>query len=57
MIAADLMYCTPIECCVQPTAYTNMPVRSRPELRQSVSATFRNKCFGIPHVSSTISGV
>ena len=26
------MYCTPTECCVQPTLYTNAVVRSRPEL-------------------------
>ena len=39
MIAAVRMICTPTVCCVQPTAYANADVRSRPEFAQSASAT------------------
>jgi hypothetical protein len=35
MIAAVRMIWTPTVCCVQPTAYANEPVRSRPEFSQS----------------------
>ena len=41
MIAAVRMYWTPTVCWVQPTEYTNAEVRSRPEFRQSDSATWR----------------
>ena len=41
-IAAVRMYCTPTVCCVQPTAYANAVVRSRPELSVSSSPTRRN---------------
>jgi len=56
-MAAVRMYCTPTLCCVQPTAYANALVRSRPELSHSASATRRNRSGGTPQTRSTNSGV
>jgi len=48
---AARIICTPVVCCVQPTAYTTALVRSRPELAQSNSAT-RRMASGVqpPHL-------
>ncbi len=51
------MYCTPTVWWVQPTAYTNAVVRSRPEFSVTALATSRNCSCGTPHTSATISGV
>ncbi len=51
------MSCTPVVCWVQPTAYTNALVLSRPEFAMRVSATLMNSSFGVPQIFSTISGV
>ncbi len=56
-MAAVRMYCTPTVCCVQPTEYTNAPVRSRPEFSPSASATSRKVSWGTPQICSTSSGV
>ena len=42
MIAAPRMYCTPTECCVQPTEYTHAVVRSRPLFAVTASQTLAN---------------
>ncbi len=57
MIDADRMYCGPTVCWVQPTLYTNAPVRWRPELIVSARHTSRNGSWGTPQIRSTISGV
>ncbi len=54
---AARIICTPVVCCVQPTAYTTAPDRSGPALFHNVSNTFRNVARGVPQTSSTISGV
>jgi len=56
-IDAVRMYCTPTVCCVQPTAYANAVVRSRPLLSASRFAMRSKTSRGVPHTSSTISGV
>jgi len=57
MIAAVRISWTPTVCCVQPTAYTNAPVRSGPELTHSDSATARNSPTVQPQAFATNSGV
>ncbi len=47
----------PSVCCVQPTAYTKLLVRSGPELATSVRATRSNASGPMPQTRSTISGV
>ena len=54
-IAADLMCCTPVVCWVQPTAYTQAVVISRPLLRTSVCASRAKSAGLIPHTRSTSS--
>ena len=56
-IDAARMIWTPLVWWVQPTAYANAVVRSRPELRVISSATRRNVSCGMPQTRSTISGV
>src|SRR6266568_4685480 len=56
-MAAVRMHCTPMVCCVQPTAYTHAVVLDRPEFSTSVSATAANAFGGIPQACSTSSGV
>ena len=56
-IDAARMYCTPTVCWVQPTEYTHIVVRSRPELAQIASATCMNWAGLIPQTRETISGV
>lgn len=56
-IDAVRMYWTPTVCCVQPTAYANAVVRSRPEFCAIVSQIRRNSSRGTPQIRSTISGV
>jgi hypothetical protein len=56
-IAAVRMYCAPTVCCVQPTAYANAVVRSRPEFSVIARHTLRNSSLGTPQICSTASGV
>ena len=56
MLAAR-MNCTPSECWVQPTAYTNSAVRSGPELSVRCRQTCANVSGAIPQTRRTMSGV
>ena len=51
------MIWTPIECCVQPSAYMTVPTRWALPVDVTTSATLRNVSFGVPQIFSTISGV
>jgi hypothetical protein len=57
MIEAARMFCTPVVCCVQPTEYTIIDVRSGPELAMRSSTSLPNSSSLTPQVSATNSGV
>src|SRR5215470_19078920 len=56
-IAIELMFCEPLECCVQPSAYMLVMVLVGDEHSATICAIFRNLSFGVPEMRSTISGV
>ena len=51
------MFCAPIECWVQPSAYRKVATLSRFAHSPSISHTFRNWSFGVPVMLLTMSGV
>ncbi|MNL87648.1 hypothetical protein D3C87_2168920 [compost metagenome] len=51
------MICEPMECCVQPSAYSTVAARLGLAVDASISHTFRNLSFGVPHTRSTMSSV
>ena len=51
------MFCEPLECWVQPSAYIDVMNLSLADVSAIISATFRNLSFGVPQMRSTISGV
>ena len=51
------MFWAPVVCCVQPSAYIDVIVRSGVEVEPIISQIFRNLSFGVPQIRSTISGV
>ncbi len=57
IIAAVRMFCDPLECCVQPSAYMIVIARSPLAVSATHSATVRNLSFGVPLMRSTTSGV
>ena len=56
-IAMARMFCEPLECCVQPSAYIEVIVRSPLAVVAISSQICRNFAFGEPQIRSTISGV
>ena len=56
-IAMPRMFCEPLECCVQPSAYIDVMVLVFEEHSATISAILRNLSFGVPQIRSTISGV
>ena len=56
-IAMARMFCEPLECCVQPSAYIEVIALSGAEVAAIISATCRNFSRGVPQMRSTISGV
>ena len=57
IIAMVRMFCEPLECWVQPSAYIDVIVLVGADVSAIISATFRNLSFGVPQMRSTISGV
>jgi hypothetical protein len=57
IIAMPRMFCAPLECWVQPSAYIDVMVFVGVEHSDIISATFRNLSLGEPQIFSTISGV
>ena len=51
------MFCEPLECCVQPSAYIDVIVLVFDEHSPIISQILRNFAFGVPQMRSTISGV
>ena len=56
-IAIERMFCEPLECCVQPSAYIEVMTLSRAEVSAIILQTVRYLSFGVPQMRSTISGV
>ena len=56
-IAMVRMFCEPLECWVQPSAYIDVIVLVFDEHSPIISQTLRNFSFGVPQMRSTISGV
>ena len=56
-IAMVRMFCEPLECWVQPSAYIDVMVLVFDERLADHLATFRNLSFGVPQMRSTSSGV
>lgn len=56
-VNARRMFCAPTVCCVQPSAYRKVVVRSGALVEASTSHTFRKSAFGVPQMFSTTSGV
>ena len=56
-IAMQRMFCEPLECCVQPSAYIDVMNLSRAEVSAIICATCRNLSLGVPQMRETISGV
>ncbi len=57
IIAAERMFCDPLECCVQPSAYMMVMVRSPLPVEPINSTIAWNLSFGVPVMFSTTSGV
>ena len=57
IIAAERMFCEPLECWVQPSAYMIVMVRSPLPVEPIISHTVRNLSCGVPVIRSTTSGV
>ncbi len=57
IMAMARMFCEPVVCCVQPSAYIDVIERSPLAVVAISSQTFRNLSFGVPQMRSTISGV
>ena len=55
-IAIARMFCDPLECWVQPSAYIDVIVLVLVEHSPIIWAIFRNLSFGVPQMRSTISG-
>ena len=56
-IAMVRMFCEPLECWVQPSAYIDVIVLVFDEHSPIISQILRNFSFGVPQMRSTISGV
>ncbi len=56
-IAMPRMFCEPLECWVQPSAYIEVMVLVGVEHSPIISATLRNLSRGVPQTVSTNSGV
>lgn len=56
-MAMARMFCEPLECWVQPSAYIDVIVFVGDEHSEIISATLRNLSLGVPQIRSTISGV
>ena len=56
-IAIARMFCEPLECWVQPSAYMEVIVLVGVEHSPIISQTLRNLSFGVPQMRETISGV
>ena len=56
-IAMARMFCEPLECWVQPSAYIDVMNLSLADVSLIIFATVRNLSFGVPQMRSTVSGV
>ena len=56
-IAMVRMFCAPLECCVQPSAYIDVMALSGADVVAIISQTCRNLSLGVPQMRSTSSGV
>ncbi len=57
IMAIERMFWAPVVCCVQPSAYSDVIVRSGVEVEPIISQICRNFALGVPVMRSTISGV
>ncbi len=56
-MAMQRMFCEPTVCCVQPSAYRLVSVRSGAAVEAMASQIFPNTSVGTPVISATFSGV
>ncbi len=56
-MAIARMFWEPTECCVQPSAYRHVMVRSGTAVVAMVSQILRKRSLGVPVISETFSGV
>ena len=56
-IAMPRMFCAPLECWVQPSAYIDVIVFVGEDVSPIISQIVRNRSFGVPQRFSTNSGV